>query len=353
MHSFHSKSPKKGKNMPRRVKGFFLAEPDSSRIGYVFAKGRKEQFEEVLDMCPEWICRGNLEKNRIFLAEAEVAVCTWERPILTRDEIAEYMPNLKLLVYVAGSVQTFARPYLELGVHIVSAWGVMNKSVAEFTVGEIIHSNKGFYRSLALYKEKGYPAAHWEILKSYPGTYHTKVGILGAGMIGSEVIRMLQGWYDTDIMVFDPFLSPEKKESLNITRTYSLEEIFEECQTISNHIANNPQTVGMLDYRLFSRMKDNATFINTGRGAQVVEDDLIRALTEKPQRTAVLDVTWPEPARSDLMALPNVFITPHIAGFAAEEVLRMTDEMLAILKSYLENGSLRFEVTEGMLATMA
>ena len=109
----------------------------------------------------------------------------------------------------------------------------------------------------------------------------------------------------------------------------------------------------MLNYSLFSRMKDNATFLNTGRGAQVVEDDLIRALTEKPERTAVLDVTWPEPARADLMAMPNVFITPHIAGFAADEVLRMTDVMLGVLKEYLAGASLRYEVTAGMLATMA
>ena len=336
-----------------KAKGFFLAAPDGFRIEYVFAKGRRALYEETLDMCPDLICRENLEEHRDFLKEAEVAVCTWERPILTEEEIAEYLPNLKLLVYVAGSVQLFAKPYLARGVRITSAWGVMNKSVAEFTVGEIIHANKGFYRSLALYKQNGYDAAHWDILKHYPGTYHTKVGILGAGMIGSEVIRMLKAAYDAEIMVFDPFLSEEKKQSLGIERTYSLEEIFAECQTISNHIANNPQTVGMLNYSLFSRMKDNATFLNTGRGAQVVEDDLIRALTEKPERTAVLDVTWPEPARADLMAMPNVFITPHIAGFAADEVLRMTDVMLDVLKEYLAGGSLRYEVTAGMLSTMA
>ncbi|MFR1477023.1 MAG: NAD(P)-dependent oxidoreductase [Hydrogeniiclostridium mannosilyticum] len=63
-------------------------------------------------------------------------------------------------------------------------------------------------------------------------------------------------------------------------------------QTISNHLANNPQTAGMLNYGLFRRMKPNATFINTGRGAQVVEADLVRA-EEEPGRTALLDVTDP------------------------------------------------------------
>ena len=81
----------------------------------------------------------------------------------------------------------------------------------------------------------------------------------------------------------------------------------------------------MLDYALFSRMPRNATFLNTGRGAQVVEADLVRALREAPDRTAVLDVTFPEPPAADspLNALPNVFLTPHIAGSKGREVERM------------------------------
>ncbi len=336
----------------KKWKGVFLANPDGFRIRYVFAKGRREQFEEILDMPPQLICQENLEENKDFLRAVQVIIGTWEIPILTSEEIRNYFPNLKLLLYVAGSVQRFARPYLENGVRVASAWGAMSIPVAEFTVGEIIHANKGFYRSLGLYKELSWHDAHWKILQEYPGTYHTKVGILGAGMIGSLVIRMLRQ-YETEIMVFDPFLSPERAKDLGIERTYSLEEIFSQCQTISNHIANNPQTVGMLNYSLFSLMKDNAAFINTGRGAQVNEDDLIRALTEKPGRCAILDVTWPEPVREDLMGLPNVFCTPHIAGFASDEVLRMPDTILEVLREYLKSGVLCYEVTQEMLATMA
>lgn len=335
-----------------KIKGVFLASPDGFRIRYVFGAGRREQYEKVLDLCPELICRDNLQKHRDFLRETEVMIATWEMPRLSEAELAEYFPNLKLLIYVAGSVQKFARSYLHRGVRIASAWGVMSIPVAEWTVSAIIHANKGFYRSLAVYQEKEYDEAHWQILKEFPGTYHTKVGILGAGMIGSRVIEMLRE-YDAEVMVFDPFLSEEKAKRLQIERTYSLEEIFSRCQTISNHLANNPQTVHMLDYSLFSRMKPNAAFINSGRGAQVVEEDLIRALKEEPDRTAVLDVTWPEQAKSEFLAMSNVFCTPHIAGFAAEEVLRMADVMLDVLREYLDHGKLMYEVTEDMLETMA
>lgn len=68
----------------------------------------------------------------------------------------------------------------------------------------------------------------------------------------------------------------------------------------------------MLRYEHFSRMLPNAVFLNTGRGAQVVEEDLVRALQEEPGRTAVLDVTLPEPPEADspLWKLENVVLTP-------------------------------------------
>lgn len=87
--------------------------------------------------------------------------------------------------------------------------------------------------------------------------------------------------YRLKVVVFDPFLSEEEAERLGVEKC-GLERLFAESQTISNHLANNPQTAGMLNYGLFRRMKPNATFINTGRGAQVVEADLVRALRENP-----------------------------------------------------------------------
>jgi len=165
---------------------------------------------------------------------------------------------------------------------------------------------------------------------------------------------MLQA-YPVDLMVYDPFISREKMDRLNLTRTYSLEDVFSSCQTISNHIANNPQTVGMLHYGLFARMKKHAAFINTGRGAQVVEADLARALREEPLRQAYLDVTWPEPIApdSELRQLPNVFITPHIAGYAAQEVNELADSMIEEYDRFSKGLPLAREVTPSMLEHMA
>lgn len=86
----------------------------------------------------------------------------------------------------------------------------------------------------------------------------------------------------------------------------------------------------MLNRDLFARMKPNAVFLNTGRGAQVVEADLVSVLEDRPDLTAVLDVTFPEPPTEGhpFYALPNCFITPHIAGSLGDEVCRMAEYML-------------------------
>ena len=112
----------------------------------------------------------------------------------------------------------------------------------------------------------------------------------------------------------------------------------------------------MLNYDLFSRMGDHASFINTGRGAQIVEPDLVRALKEKPGRSAYLDVTYPEPVAPDheFLKMNCVFLFPHTAGYARDEVLMFSDFMIRQLDHYLAGEPFdSCEVTEPMLATMA
>ena len=334
------------------MKGCIFCTP-GERFPFTFASGREEMLRQRLTVCGDYIHRGNLAENAEFLADCEVGFASWGMPRLTEQEIEKYLPRLKVIFYAAGSVQYFARPFLSRGVKIYSAWRTMATPVAEFTVAQILLANKGALSTMRLYRSEGYGAGKERLLGHMPGTYGTSVGILGAGAIGSLVLEMLKS-YNVRAYVFDPFLSDERAAALGASRV-SLEELFSSCQTISNHIANNPQTVGMLNYGLFSKMGDYATFINTGRGAQVVEEDLIRALREKPGRSAILDVTDPEPTRGELLSMDNVFLFPHIAGYARDEVLMLSDFVISQLDLYLAGNPLdeRAEVTLPMLATMA
>ncbi|MBQ7322741.1 MAG: hydroxyacid dehydrogenase [Clostridia bacterium] len=313
-----------------------------------------ETLVKQADLCPTPISREELLSSPEKYRDVEYIFSTWGMPKLSEEEIRTCLPSLRAVFYAAGSVQAFAREHFASGVRVFSAWGSNAVPVAEYTVAQILLANKGFFSSCRIMTRGDHKGAK-HYFQNMPGNYGARVGIIGAGMIGKMVIRRLAD-YRLETVVYDPFLSEEKAAGLG-TKKVSLEELFETSQTVSNHVANLPATVGMLNYALFSRMPETATFINTGRGAQVVEEDLIRALRECPTRTAVLDVTYPEPPLPDspFYSLPNVFLTPHIAGSAGDEVARMGEQMVSVFAQWQKDPEQAFdcEVTRPMLETMA
>lgn len=288
-------------------------------------------------------------------ADADAIFSSWGMPALTADEIAAHLPRLRALFYAAGSVQGFARPFLERGVRVWSAWRENAVPVAEVAVAQILLANKGFFQACRRNRSRGARPSAQRHFSDFPGNFDCRVGLLGCGGIGRLVAEALRA-HRVEVLVFDPFLPDGAAAALGV-RKAPLDEIFATCQTVSNHLANNAQTRGLLGYALFSRMLPNATFLNTGRGAQVVEADLVRALAEAPDRTAVLDVTWPEPPEegSPLYSLPNVFLTPHLAGSSGNEVRRMGEAMLEEFRAWRADPAApsRREVKTEMLETMA
>lgn len=287
-----------------------------------------------------------------LFARTRVIFSSWGMPALTEKQIEAHFPNLEAVYYAAGTVQYFARPFLKRGVRVFSAWAANGVPVVEFTVAQIVLAGKGYFQSLRRYRERDRKAA-FAYTMSLPCNYNIRVGILGAGVIGREVMARLKA-YQYEVLAYDPYVSDEVLSSLGAKRA-SLEEIFSTCQIISNHVANLPATVGMIDGKLLHSMLPNAAFINTGRGAQVVESELIAALKACPDRTALLDVTWPEPPEegSEFYTLPNVFLTPHIAGSQNNEWARMALYMVEEFERTEDHLPVRYEVTEKMLETMA
>ena len=292
--------------------------------------------------------RNNIES----FAHTEYIFSTWGMPVFTEEEIKQYFPKLRAVFYAAGSVQNFARPFLNSGVKVFSAWAANAVPVAEYAVAQIILANKGFFKTMFISNREDYAKMAKEF-KLYSGNYGAKIGIIGAGMIGKLVIKTLKS-YNLDVLVFDPFLSEEDADKLEVKKT-TLKNLFEECNVVSNHLADNEQTKGMLNGELFSKLPPYATFLNTGRGAQVVEKDLIQVLKSRKDIVAVLDVTSPEPPmdNSELYSLENCILTPHIAGSSGNEVHRMAEYMFNEFEAYINDRPLRYEVTEKMLQIMA
>ena len=291
-------------------------------------------------------------QNPSAFVDTEVLFSTWGMPAFTEDEIRRCFPKVKCLFYAAGTVQAFARPFLACGVRVFSAWAAYAVPVADYAVAQIILANKSYFR-LSHVMKADHPAAAKALTATVVGNYGADVGLIGCGMIGSLTAQMLQR-YRLHVWAYDPFLSDDRAAALGVTRC-TLDELFARCRVVSNHLANNAQTRGMLQYHHFASMPENAVFLNTGRGAQVVEADLVRVLTERPDLTAVLDVTYPEPPDPGhaFYTLPNCILTPHIAGSLGDEVVRMAEYMLAECRAWLSGRPVQYEVTEAMLATMA
>ncbi len=320
-------------------------------VDAVYSKQLQEKLADELEFLAPIKNENELELRKDELQRVDYIFSTWGMLALTKEQILRYFPNLKSVFYAAGTVQAFARPFLELGISVHSAWRANGIPVAEVTVSQIILANKGFFR------RRVHSRAEWNNRDPeyrYPGNYGTKIGILGAGMIGAKVIELLRP-YELDIFVFDPFLSDEKAAAMGVKKA-SLEEIFETCHIISNHLANKPETVGIIRRDLLARMGEHAVFINTGRGAQVDMDALIDEMRTHPYRLALLDVTDPEePPRenSPLYELENVFMTPHIAGSIGYEMNRLADFMYEEYKTISAGNEPKHAVSLAMLETMA
>lgn len=318
----------------------------------VYAPETLRLLEEIAGLDKEIYDKQAVMEHPELFQNTQYVFSTWGMPAFTEEEIRSVFPKLECVFYGAGSVQAFASPFLNCGVKVFSAWGANGVPVAEYTVAQIILANKGFFATSRLHSSGNVKESR-KVSDKYPGNFGEFVGVIGAGMIGKMVIQKLKD-YRLRVKVFDPFLSDAAAEALGVSKC-GLEELFSTCMVVSNHLANNDQTKGMLQAKHFASMRPYATFLNTGRGAQVVEEDLARVLKDRPDLTAVLDVTYPEPPVEGhaFYQLPNCVLTPHIAGSSGDEVHRMAEYMAREYQKYVSGEPCAYEVTHKMLETMA
>ena len=297
------------------------------------------------------ICRENLEDNSEFLKNCDVIFSTWGMINFTEEEIRKYMPNVKALFYSAGSVQSFAKPFLNCGIRVFSAYKANAVPVAEYTFSQIVLAMKGFFQSSKNYKLS--PLMSLAHSQKCNGNFKAKVGLIGLGAIGTMVAERLKS-LDVEVLAYDAFACEETADKLNVNLV-SLETVFSECDVISNHLANKKELKNFLNGKHFKLMKEYSVFINTGRGEQVDEFALAKNLILHPSRTAVLDVLKREtiPYINPLFWCRNAIITPHIAGSMGREVERMAYYMIDDFQKFLDGKNTQYEIVEEMLETMA
>lgn len=314
---------------------FFSAEP--FQIDYVYGHGRRAALEKECEILPEIVTPEKFARHAGFLSSAEAVFSTWGMWRMSESQL-DAMPLLREFYYAAGATDAFARPLLRRGIAVHSAWRENAVPVAEFTLAQILLSLKGYFRNSRDYRS---PEQFRENIG--PGCYGETVALLGAGAISQKLQELLKN-FNVNVLVMAS--RPEH-------RCISLEEAFQRAFVVSNHLPNRADNRKIIRAEHFLIMRHGATFLNTGRGAQVDEAGMIAALKQRPDLTALLDVASsdPLPPESELYTLPNVRLSGHIAGSYHDEVLRMSDAMIDEFHLVRRGGSPLRRISESMLMT--
>ncbi|MDX3608534.1 hydroxyacid dehydrogenase [Streptomyces globisporus] len=285
------------------------------------------------------------------LAGAELLITCWGAPPLTADVLAA-APRLRAVVHAAGSVKHHITPACwERGIQVTSAAGANAVPVAEYTLAAILLAGKNVLPAAHRYRELRAPH-DWRAELTGHGNYRHAVGIVGASRIGRRVIELLRP-FDLDVLLFDPYVDGEAAARLGAEKA-GLAELCARSRIVSVHAPELPATRHLIGAAQLAAMADGATLINTSRGSLIDGDALLPELVSG-RLNAVLDVTEPEvpPAGSPLYDLPNVLLTPHVAGSLGEEIHRLADFALDEVARYASGLPFADPVTPQDLARSA
>jgi phosphoglycerate dehydrogenase-like enzyme len=283
-----------------------------------------------------------------LLPTADACVTSWDVARLDAAVLAA-APRLRALAHMGGSVKRVVSDALwARDIRVTSAAPALGQDVAETAVGLILVGVKRIWPLAQHVREGGWRETAW-----WPSReLHAQVvGIVGGGNIGRHAIRLLRP-FGPRILVYDPFLSAEDAAELGVERA-GLDDLLRRADVISLHAPALPETHHLLDARRLAMMKEHALIVNTARGALIDEAALVAELSAG-RFFAFLDVTDPEPPAADspLRRLPNVVVTPHLAG-CIENCTRMGDMAVEELRRFFAGEPPLYQLTAEMLAHVA
>lgn len=285
--------------------------------------------------------RFDTDDIRAALASSEFLITGWGCPPITAA-VLDAAPRLRAILHTAGSVKALLSPACwERGLAITSAAAANAVPVAEYTLAAILFAGKDVFRLRDQYHaSRNFTLAE---VQAGVGNYGRTVGVIGASRIGRRVIELLRP-FEFDVYLFDPYVDAVTAAELGV-RLVDLDTLLRNCDIVSVHAPANAQTHGLVGAEQLALLRDGATLINTARGSLVDTDALIHHL-ETGRLYAVLDVTVPEPLphASALWELPNVFLTPHIAGSHGNELARMGDCIVDELERVLDGRPFRHAI---------
>jgi phosphoglycerate dehydrogenase-like enzyme len=270
-------------------------------------------------------------RHAALLAETEVLITGWGCPPIDEAALA-LMPRLRAVLHAAGSVRgLITEAAWARGLLVTNAAAANAEPVAEFTLAAVIFAAKNALVARDHYRtEHGYQTAGQT---ARIGTYGRRLGVIGASKVGRRVLDLVRP-LDLDVVISDPYLDAVQATELG-AGLLELDELLATCDIVSLHAPDLPSTRHLIDRRRLALIADGGWFINTARGRVVDEAALTEELVSG-RISAFLDVTETEPlpADSPLYRLPNVFLTPHIAGSLGNELARLGAAAVTELERY-------------------
>ncbi|TVY07234.1 hydroxyacid dehydrogenase [Paenibacillus cremeus] len=319
------------------------------QINRVFAEKHLKQLRALGELVMnEQAVNPTPERVQELIQGADVVITSWGCPRLDASAL-DLAPNLKLVVHAAGTVKGIVSPELwERDIQITSGACVIGQGVAETALGMTIASLKDMWRLSVVTKQGEWNKQNSKARELYDIT----VGVIGAGHAGTHYIKLMQN-FKVDVLLYDPYVSEEKARAMG-ARKASLEELLTQADVVSIHAPGIPATDKMINRDTLALMKDDAILINTSRGTVIDEEALAEELA-KGRLFACLDTTNPEPPRADhpFRRLPNLVMTPHIAGGVTNGLYALAQFVVDETKAFLEGQSLSGQVEQAQMSIIA
>lgn len=291
-------------------------------------------------------------RARLLLAEADILVTGWGCAPIDAPVLAA-APRLKLIAHAAGTVKHFidAAVY-EAGVKVVNAVAANALPVAEYTLAAILFANKRVLQFRDIYRRERKDIRLHPLGDSDLGNFGRTIGIIGASRVGLRVIELMKP-FDFTVLLHDPLVDRRTAGALGV-ELVGLDELMTRADVASLHAPALDSTANMIDARRLALLRDGATFINTARGSLVEHAALERELASG-RIFGVIDVTAPEvlPATSPLYDLPNVVLTPHIAGAVGRERERLGLSAVEEVERFVAGQPLQHRVAPEALQHLA
>jgi len=268
---------------------------------------------------------------RDFLADADGAIIGLEKidaPLLAA------CPRLQIISkYGVGLDNVDQEACRDRGVAVGWTPGVNRRSVAEMTVGLMI----GLTRNLFVTSQK-LRLGEWD-KNGGRQLSNLRIGIIGLGNVGQELVRLLKPFdctvWANDIADRDSFC---RDEGVMLT---TKEAIFSSSDIVTLHVPFTDETRFLINADTLDLMKPDAFLINTSRGGVVDQEALKMALRTRRIAGAAIDVYAHEPPDDhELLELPNLVCTPHIAGNSWEAVVAMGRSAIQHLDAFFNGGAL-------------